>query len=232
MVNITMLARDRFTLTAQAIASLGLIEGATVTILDDRSDPPTASLLKEYCRVSGGRYYRNEEALGTGMLRNCVINGSALRVNRGDYLYLSDNDVFFRPGWLETLIQCYEFVWRHGFRVLGAYNHPFHQPVSTFVARLPERDYQVAEVQALALQSMIMKWEVWDEFGPFCDTPVDRVCQSEDVDFARKIHAAGFKLGVVSPALVVSTGITNTFGEKIPGWELVKAQCPEGVICE
>jgi len=36
----------------------------------------------------------------------------------------------------------------------------------------------------------------------------------------------------VSPALVVNCGITNSFGEHIPGWEMVKAQAPAGVIVE
>jgi len=143
---------------------------------------------------------------------------------RGNYLYLSDNDVFFPPGWLEKLIEHYEYAWTYGYRVLGAYNHPFNQPVS--------RIDGVYEVNHLASQSMLMKWEVWDQFGPFVETPVDKVCQSEDVAFSNKIREAGYKVGVVSPWLVVNTGITNSFGEHIPGWELVKSQAPPGVICE
>jgi len=79
---------------------------------------------------------------------------------------------------------------------------------------------------------MLMRWEVWDKYGPFCETPVGKVCQGEDVDFTNKIRADGYKIGVVDPPLVVNTGITNSFGEKIPGYELVQAQCPPGVICE
>jgi len=79
---------------------------------------------------------------------------------------------------------------------------------------------------------MLMSWEVWDKYGPFCQTPVDKVCQSEDVDFTNKIRSDGFKLGVVSPTLVANCGITNSFGEHIPGWEMVKRQAPAGVIVE
>jgi hypothetical protein len=79
---------------------------------------------------------------------------------------------------------------------------------------------------------MLMSWDVYDRFGPFCQTPIDKVCQSEDVDFTNRIRSAGLRIGVVSPALIVATGITNTFGEHIPGWEAVRAQCPEGVVCE
>ena len=40
------------------------------------------------------------------------------------------------------------------------------------------------------------------------------------------------KLGVVYPELIHATALKNTFGEPGPGWELVKAACPEGIICE
>src|SRR5207244_13302255 len=123
------------------------------------------------------------------------------------------------------------------FRIIGAYNHPFHQPVNTLLV-WPSKPAvtsvvnRVHEVNALATQSMLMRWEVWDKYGPFCQTPIDKVCQSEDVDFTNKIRADGFKLGVVSPALVVNCGVTNSFGERIPGWEMVKRQAPVGVIVE
>jgi GT2 family glycosyltransferase len=172
---------------------------------------------------------RNTVSKGTGAARNQVIRESELRHGRGDYLYLSDNDVYFYPTWLPILIKCYEKAYDFGYRAIGAYNHPYHQPgasVPVYGA------YEVREVNALALQSMLMSWETWDKYGPFCQTPPGKVCQSEDVDFTNKLKADGYKLGVVSPALVVNTGITNSFGQKIPGYELVKQQCPPGVICE
>jgi GT2 family glycosyltransferase len=237
MVNITVLVRDRFILTAQTLVSLRKTqETANVTIFDDRSGDKTRNLVDEWCLATENRSVRNDNAIGTGQARNLVIHASEVMWGRTGYLYLSDNDVVFSPGWMKTLIYCYEAAWKKGFRVVGAYNHPYHVPgPGVKVGRMTEsgaKFYEVQEVNALALQSMLMRWCVWDDYGPFCDTPVDKVCQSEDVDFTNKIHAAGYKIGVVAPALVVSTGITNTFGEKIPGWELVKAQAPAGVIVE
>jgi GT2 family glycosyltransferase len=171
----------------------------------------------------------NHEPMGTGALRNKVIAASEHRFGRGDYLYLSDNDVFFKPGWLSTLTAIYDALWP-AFQVLGAYGHPFHQSIST--PAVFADGHCVHEVTALATQSMLMRWEVWDKHGPFIETPVDRVCMSEDVDFINRVRRAGGRVGVVDPPLIVSTGITNTFGELIPGWEIVKAQAPEGVIVE
>lgn len=239
--NFTLLARNRPNLTRQALASLGDDKNIFKTVFDDRSATETQVLLEHWQKWGRGNLVRNERPMGTGMARNAVIRASEELDGRKDYLYLSDNDVFFKPGWFEQLVVAYEAAWQFGFRVVGAYNHPFHQPgEGGVVIRQPEYGNRavldggtyVKEIQALALQSVLMRWEVWDQHGPFCQTPVDRVCQSEDVDFARKIVADGGKLGVVSPALIVNTGITNSFGDHIPGWDLVKQQAPAGVIVE
>jgi hypothetical protein len=232
MTNVTFLVRDRFNLTRQTLDSFGDSgnrEKMSVTVLDDRSVTPTREFVECWCIDHHAAYIRNDIPTGTGVLRNTVIEASG---RRGQYLYLSDNDVCFTPNWLDTLIRCYEDVWSRGFRLVGGCNHPFHQPLADrqFITNDPL--HIVNRVQALALQSQLMHWEVWDAFKPFCETPVDRVCQSEDVAFANKLTEAGFKLGVVSPALIVNTGITNSFGEKIPGWEAVLQQAPPGVIVE
>jgi GT2 family glycosyltransferase len=230
MTNVTMLVHNRPRLTKQALESLGVSDAFNLTILADEADVVTSHSLGWFTRFRPNtRVVYNHKSQGTGIARNIVVERSRIFFSVGDYLYLSDNDVFFYTGWLEVLIQCYELAWQHGYRVLGGYNHPYHQPVSL----LPlHNGFQVKEVHALALQSMLMRWEVWDKYGPFCSTPVGKVCQSEDVDFTNKIKADGGRIGVVDPPLLVNTGITNSFGEKIPGWEMVKAQAPKGVIVE
>lgn len=225
-----MLVRNRLSLTRQALNSLTDMSAMNVTILDDRSDDETRFMLRSWCEENAAHLVRNETPMGTGPLRNLVISKSEQHYGRADYLALSDNDVMFLPNWLEELIACYEFAWEQGFRILGGYSHPFHQPFLRM--RHPDLPHGIAAVHALATQSMLLKWEAWETFGPFCQTPIDRVCQSEDVELSNRVSAAGYKVGVIVPAVIVSTGITNTFGEKIPGWELVKAACPEGIICE
>jgi hypothetical protein len=239
MVNFTMLVRNRPVLTKQALDSLGAIEDVTVTIRNDRSNEETHGILAHWLWGSDPSADNNrwlfcvnpQTPVGTGQARNEVIAVSERKFGRGDFLYLSDNDVFFKPRWLRTLLWAYKIGWHEGVRVLGAYNHPYHKPTDTLILGTGICPV-IHVVNALATQSMLMSWDVWDRFGPFCDTPVDRVCMSEDHEFSQRIRKAGYKVGVVDPPLIVSTGITNTFGEKVPGWELVKAQCPEGVICE
>lgn len=229
MTNFTMLVHNRLQLTKQALDSLishTFQSDITVTILFDGDDEETQKILAPWENKPRSTVLRTA-SLGTGTARNQVISASEEYFGRGDYLYLSDNDVVFKPNWLAHLIDLYERnseVW-----VLGAYNHPYHQHGKVLVNGPGSR---VMEVQALALQSMLMSWDVWDKYRPFQETSTGKVCQGEDVSFCHKITADGGKLGVVSPALLVNTGITNSCGEKIPGWELVQKECPAGVFCE
>jgi hypothetical protein len=237
-INLTMLAHSRPRLTFQALQSLGNEPDLKIMVrCDDRNNQDMAAILGPWSQQNSlpGRIFYYGEQIGTGAARNEIIKNSETAYGRGDYLYLSDNDVFFYPAVFEKLVPIYEYIWTLGFRVLGGVNHPYHQPVSSLPVYGGGR-FEIArvnEVQALALQSMLMKWEVWDEYGPFDSTPVGRVRMSEDVAFTNKIKAAGGKIGVVDPALVVNTGLTDSFGEKIPGWEMVMQQVPaKGVFAE
>jgi len=222
--NVTMLVHNRPRLTRQALESIGHYD--ELLILDDCSNEETKKLFHEF----NVNVYSVEESKGTGWARNKVIEMSEQIFTRGDYLYLSDNDVkFITPSWLETLIDCYEEAWKHGFKVIGAYNHPYHQPIAAI--RVSET-HAVHEVYALALQSMLMRWEVWDKYGPFDITPVGRVRMSEDVAFTNKLREDGGRVGVVNPPLLVNTGISDSFGQRIPGWEIVEQQAPAGVYVE
>lgn len=230
MVNLTMLVRDRLNLTRQTLDTMamsGSLEGNVLTILDDRSLDPTRLFLEDWAAQHQAHLVRNDEPLGTGEARNRVVQAAEQRWGRGHLLYLSDNDLAYSRDWLPTLIGMYRLV-SPLFLVLGAYNHPFNQPVRTYLAG----HQRVSEVMALAGQSMLMSWKTWDRYGPFIKTPVDKVCQSEDVMFSQRINGDGHKVGVASPWLAIGTGITNTFGEHIPGWEMVKSQCPKELICE
>lgn len=235
MVNFTMQVRDRPNLTKQALQSLAAagLGDMTVTVLDDRSRDETREFVMGWCETHRAEYVRNDDPLGTGQLRNIVMEASRSLWGQGEYVAPHDNDTFFTPGWIGYLIKAYRFAWNHGFRLMGAYGHPYHLPLSTLpVTKGSYVLFNVVEVQALATQSMFMSWDVWDKYGPFCDTPIDKTCQSEDVDFTNKLRADGYKLGVVTPHLVHATALKNTFGEPGPGWELVKAQCPPDVLCE
>ena len=67
------------------LASSGLTD-ATITVLDDRSEPETTDFVAAWCEANGAHYVRNDTPMGTGPLRNLVIRESAAHFGKGDFL--------------------------------------------------------------------------------------------------------------------------------------------------
>jgi hypothetical protein len=233
VVNFTMLTATRPRLVKQALQSIGDLNDVSVTVRDEGINDIVGEAVRSWCARTycAASYTPGGDPIGTGPARNQVIGVSEHLFHRGDYLYCSDDDVYFlQPDWLKVLTTAYDQAWEKGFRVIGGVGHPYHRPIAP-TTRLECR-WGVDEIFALPLQSMLMRWEVWDKYGPFDDTPPGRVCMSEDTAFCNAIRADGCKVGVIAPALIVNCGITNSFGEKIPGWDLVKNEAPPGVLVE
>lgn len=193
MVNVTMLTFGRPRLTEQALRTL------------KENTPPDMYALTTY---------DNEGKTGTGQARNEVIRRAG-EVGRGEYLYLSDNDVAFLPQWIEVIIPAYEYARKElNVAAIGGYCHPYHQPY--------EKHFDVGITWSLPTQSMLMSWDIWHKYGPFNDTPVGLVNQSEDWNFTERLRADGLRVGAVYPHVVLNTGRHDTFGALMVGHELVK----------
>jgi len=214
LVNITMLTFGRPRLLEQALRTL-----------KENTNPNLYSLST----------FDDGARLGTGKARNEVIK-LAERGGRGDYLYLSDLDVAFFPKWLPALVECYEYAReQHNVIALGAYNHPYNGPFEKhpFYSTHLGCTLEIGFVYALATQSWLWRWEDWLKYGPFPATAPGHVCQSEDWVMSQRIRNDGKQVASVYPPLICSTGITNSFGEHIPGYEIVALEPhPEGVIVE
>jgi hypothetical protein len=236
MTNITMLVHDRWKVTEQALNSLfANTQEYTLTVIDDASTDPNwhlliQTLLPEYETTA----LHNDTTLGTGNARNQSVLESFRAFGRGDYLYLTDNDCYFLPDWLDNLIEAYEHAHKLGFRVLGAYNHPYNaQAIRAYPTRLTldPRQFELRENHALGgMMSYLMTWATWDEFGPFVSTPPGAVRQSEDFEFCQRIRSVGYKVGCIYPHLVINTGRTDSFGQQAVGAECVPDV--DGVIVE
>jgi hypothetical protein len=226
-----MLIHSRPRLTVQAIKTLvksGSLKDCSLTFLLHRVSQTNMEQMREIEGIYVGcpvQVVKEEREMGTGDLRNLVIEKSEKEFGRGDYIYLSDNDVAHLDGWLPTLIDRYEWAENfYGFRAMGAYCHPFSQPVELFDG--------CYSVNHLTTQSWLMRWSTYDQFGRFCSTPAGKVCQSEDVAYSNKIREAGYRVGSLDPPKIVNTGISNSFGQPIPGADMVRAQAPPGVLVE
>ncbi|KKM79579.1 hypothetical protein LCGC14_1348460 [marine sediment metagenome] len=232
--NICMLVHNRHHHTKQAIESLYQNTPNTsfnLVVVDDGSSEETAGMLRDQRKLYG--FYLSQlpwggEPKGVGKSRNFAIGLVSDVYGQGALLYCSDNDVYFTEGWLAELIANFEIAEQIGFKLLGAYSHPYQQTEKVYAGM---GDYGIHEKLAVASQSWLMRWETWYEYGPL-DSHAKGIGQSEDVAFTNKIRESGWKVGTIFPDVVYSTGVTGSFGKPCPGADLVRKSVPKGVWYE
>jgi hypothetical protein len=135
-------------------------------------------------------------------LKNLGAYWSEQRWGRGDWLYFSDNDVWFSPGWMDKLTNAAELTEQDGFRLWGGQIHPFHQPlvgpqgsplswgeVDAANGNNVRRNATLTEHAILDGPSWLMRWNTWDTYGPLQRTTAPGVCQSEETPFCRLLTA-------------------------------------------
>lgn len=230
LCDIIIPCHNRLELTKQTIESLLKNtdpEKYNLYLVDDVSTDGTREYiysLKDVCHV-----FINDDNIGPGASRNFVCNAITANGTRSKYLYHSDNDVFFKPGWLENLIGVFRDPQTAKIKVLGASCHPFLQSSSRIYRGI--HPFAVGIKDAVSGYSQLMTWETWDKYGPFDETmrgAEKKIMGSEDWAFCQKIVKDGFLVGSVEPELVIPCGKTNTYGDPATGAETFKNV--EGVI--
>jgi GT2 family glycosyltransferase len=221
-----MLCRDRPELTRQAIMTMAAHAPAnslTITVVDDGSQDDTRLSLERFAlpyqgenRVAVIRLYPSRGIVG--LARNLGILASERIFGRGEYLYLSDSDAYFLPGWLDTLTAALTEAESHGIRLLGGTNHPFHCPNTHLPLSVDVRTHNA--VQGI---SHLMRWKTFTDFGPF-DAHAKGTNQSEDFAFCRRIVEAGYLVGSVYPRCILNCGLLDSYGKPCVGYEAVKSE--------
>ncbi len=214
-LNIVLLAKDRPRLTFQCLTTLVRYTDVewNAVIVDDGSKHQTRDMLSLFGVRDNVAVLRNETSKGiTGQARNLGVYWAEKYWGRGDYLYLSDNDVCFLPGWASKMAKVYDGALEEdfGISVLGGARHPYHQPIATHCG------WQ--ETEAVAGYSQLMHWEDWDEYGPL-DAHAPGTCQSEDHQFCQKARADGLPVGYMTEAVLIDCGLTGTDGKPAIGAE-------------
>lgn len=226
-VTIVIPAFNRPELTRQTLESLFQNTNPKLYdlhVVDDGSDAETHKLLIELRRqFSGWTRIRNNEPIGPAASRNMVCS-NLLASFKGKYLYHSDNDVYFKPGWLEKLIEAYEALEKTTqIKLLGGGCHPYLQNNTT--TKLQNADWQVGIKDAVSGYSQLMTWETWDKYGPFDEgqgSQEIKIMGSEDWALCQRIIKDGFFVASIEPEVVIHCGKTNTYGAPATGSETFK----------
>jgi len=240
MTNIVMLVCDRMRLLEQALATLAANtprEDYTLTLVDDcSSDFRVRRMLEAHAtrpNVSLLRIEKSAHVLARG--KNLGAFWSEQTFGRGEWLYFSDSDVAFLPGWLGKLIVAAELTEEfHQYKLWGGQIHPYHQEASYQHEnpRLPFSDLSLTTHEVLDGPSWLMRWDTWDQVGPFSRECAPGTCQSEDAEWCERLTQNGGRIGVVHPHVVLHTGLTNTAGADAPGRKEREAQRATGYIYE
>lgn len=224
MTNIVLLAKDRHRLTEQCLRTLYMNtphDQFNLVTIDDGSWPETKRVIQGYHGYANHQIVTLQNSIGiVGFLRNLGAQVSEKMFGRGDWLYMSDNDVVFQPQWLDRMIDRLTFGGDIGVKVLGGYRHPFH---GVLVDASTERMFQGEGIEctdAVAGYSHLMSWATWDEFGPY-DSHAKGVCQSEDFAFCQKIVKTGGLVGYIEPPVIAVCGVTSTGGKPAVGHESI-----------
>lgn len=214
--------------TKQTIDSLykNTTEEFALVVINDKSDLTTEFYLQELQKKYGFTLLHNKTNNGPGYSRNKGCDYISKEGLRGDYLYFSDNDVYFTKGWLGILLEVYRFVSMKGISLIGGGCHPYLQ--NNGVMELGETSDNIKRYlglkDAVSGYSHLTSWEMWERFGPF-ETQVGldkKIGRSDDWKFCNDMKEAGFDVGSVYPEVVIATGKTDSYGNPANGVETFK----------
>jgi glycosyltransferase involved in cell wall biosynthesis len=202
----------------------------TLYIINDGCDQETNQVINEVLMNQNPPAigFTHQEPVGPAASRNEVCKWITEHGDRSQYLYHSDNDVYFKEGWLETLIRVYEEMDEKGanIKLLGGGCHPYLQNNSRFSYDPFKGDVgAVGTKDAVSGYSQLMSWETWDKYGPFEEgqgSQEIKIMGSEDWAFCQRIIKDGFLVGAIEPEMVVHCGKTNTYGTPATGSETFK----------
>lgn len=232
IIDITMLTLNRLKLVEQALNTLFQRtepEAYRLTVWDDGSVEDVRQRLVTFAGENVYHHHADPPTGGAAPARNAAIALHEKMWKRHDLLYLSDNDVAFQPYWLEVMLEAWEVASADGFAILGGYCHPYNAtPIHTIPVYSThlKRTIEVREVVALATQSWLLDWSTYDRYGPFPEA--EGINRSEDVHFCNLVRGDGKKVGYVHPFVVLPSGLTDTYGNKAIGAELLTPH--EGVL--
>ena len=228
---IILVTKDRFELLQQTINSLLLntpTELYDLIVIDDGSKPDCIDYLNG---LKAGEIIKDLVFTELGSPARCRNVGAEIAKRRGyEYLYHTDNDIYFLEGWLEECIRVKENF--PEIKIIGAYCHPFLQKNEDF-----EFNDKIETVDAVSGNSWFISTVDFLAYG-LEDT--QGIMASEDWAFCQKIRypidsidpnkkVENFVVRL-KPHRVLHTGISNSKGEPAIGADIMIEELSEAKI--
>jgi len=172
-----------------------------------------------------------------GSPSKCRNIGAEIARKKGyKFLYHTDNDMYFLPGWLEECHKNYNLNDNHIYFVpknsktdriviIGAYCHPFLQNNSDKAFSLDE--IMVETVDAVSGNSWFISTEDYFSYGLH---ETDGIMASEDWEMCQRIRKDGHLVVRLVPHLVLHCGVTNSRGEASVGADVMLEELSQAQI--
>lgn len=198
---------NRYNLLKQTIESLfkNSVRDIYPIVVDDNSDDEiTNNYLKELSDGKKIKLCKMRIRSGPGV---CKTYGASIAPN-SEYLYFSDNDVYFEEGWNEKLLSALAFNQEIG--ILGGSRHPHH---GVYISEngLDFSDQQVG-------YTMLMRKSVWNDIGPYDRGELGEY-GVEDTEICNRCRALGLKIASLKQEVIVHCGLTHIEGTNTAGVE-------------
>jgi GT2 family glycosyltransferase len=208
---IILITKNRLKLLKQTVTTLTLntpSELYDLIIIDDGSEPDCIGYLSG---LKAGGACSDLVLTNFGSPSKCRNIGAEIARKKGyKYLYHTDNDMYFLPGWLEICKEVLKLTER--VKIVGAYCHPFMQKNKDFEFNT------LQTVDAVSGNSWFISTEDYFSYGLH---ETDGIMASEDWEMCQRIRKNGFFVVRLNPHKVLHCGLTNSRGEASVGSDLM-----------
>lgn len=131
-----------------------------------------------------------------------VTRALGVSISDTEYLYFTDNDVYFTDGWLEKLFKIYEYQPNAG--IIGGRTHAYHKVLATFPT------HKLTDQQSG--YSTLMTKTMWNK----CGLARKRF---DDVGLAEAVLSHGHSIAQPIEPVLYHCGLTRSDGLQVIGYE-------------
>ena len=170
-----------------------------IIIIDDCSTHDTWSVVDKIS-YDDINWQKLIERKPIGYVRN---EGIRLISSDYDFIYFSDDDIYFLPHWDTVLLKAMERYPQ--IKIIGGRRHPHHRVME----RWQLNDYQVTTSDNQAGYSLLVKRDDFNTFGKFKEFPLD-TRGYEDSQFVEFFREKGGIIAAVEPPVLYHCGIQGT----------------------